>query len=125
LVQFEHVLFFVVVSIMKLFIPAERRTEAAAMLNTMQGRLEICSDFLGSSIQERNLPCSHIVYSEHWNSEKALFSHIRSALYRRVLAVIEFSSRPPEISFYFVSHTRGMELIQSLRSEGETAVERD
>jgi hypothetical protein len=110
---------------MKLFIPAERRTEAVAMLTTMQGRLEICSDFLGSWIQERSLPCSQVIYSEHWNSEKALFSHIRSALYRRVLAVIEFSTRPPEISFYFVSHTRGMELIQSLRSEGKTAVERE
>jgi hypothetical protein len=110
---------------MKFFIPAERREEAVTMLRTMQGRLEICSDYMGSWIQERKHPCSQIIYSEHWNSDKALFSHIRSSLYRRVLAVIEFSTRAPEISFYFVSHIKGMELIEALRSEAPTPVQED
>jgi hypothetical protein len=104
---------------MKFFIPAKHRAEAVAMLTTVQGRLEICSDYLGSWIQERQHPWSYIIYAEQWNSETAIYSHIRSSLYRRVLAVIDFSSRAPEISFYFVTQTKGMELIEALRSEAQ------
>jgi len=110
---------------MKLFIPVEQRAEAVAMLRTVQGRLEICSDYLGSWIQERQHPRSHIIYAEHWNSDKAMYGHIRSSLYRRVLAVIDFSSRAPEISFYFVTQTKGMELIEAVRSEAQNPVQDD
>src|SRR5438045_6261274 len=93
----------VVFSIMKIFVPAERRGEAVEMLRGIQGRLEICAEHLGSSIQDRNQPNSHILYAEQWATEEALYEHIRSFLYRRVLAVIELSNRTPEVSFYFVS----------------------
>jgi len=105
-----------VFSVMKIFIPPERRPEATKLLSTLAGRLEIIPGFLGSWIQERNSPCSYIVYAEQWKSEEAIHEHIRSLLYRRVLEVIEFSTRAPEIVFYYVSHTEGMGLIQSLRS---------
>jgi hypothetical protein len=66
-----------VFSVMKLFIPAERRAEAVEILAKMHGRLEIYTDHLGSWIQERDHPCSDIVYIEHWKSEEAIFDHIR------------------------------------------------
>ena len=102
---------------MKLFIPAERRAEAVEILTTLQGRLEISSEYLGSWIQERDYPCSHIVYIEHWKSAEAIYSHIRSSLYRRILTVIDFSSREPEVNFYFGSEPKGMELVKALRDE--------
>ena len=106
-----------VLALMKFFIPAERRAEAVAILRGMQGRLEICPDYLGSSIEEREGPCPHILYTEQWNSEEAIFKHIQSALYRRVLGVIELSTRAPVVTFYFVLATTGMELIEALRGE--------
>jgi len=110
-----------VFSVMKIFLPAERRGEAAQMLRTMQERLQISTDHLGSWIHELDYPCPHILYAEQWKSEEAIYEHIRSSLYRRVLAVIDFSTRAPEVSFYFVSHTKGMELIQALRLEPQQA----
>jgi hypothetical protein len=107
----------VIFSVIKCFVPPERRAEAVEILGAMQGRLGICPDYLGSWIQERDQPCSQIVYAEHWNSEEALYDHIRSSAYRHVLAVIEFSGRAPEVSFYFVSQTKGIELIQALREK--------
>jgi len=106
-----------VLALMKFFIPANRRAEAVAILRGMQGRLEICPDYLGSSIVEREEPYPHILYTEQWNSEEAIFKHIQSALYRRVLAVIELSTRAPMVTFYFVLATTGMELIEALRGE--------
>lgn len=53
---------------------------------------------------------------EEWESESALVRHLRSKLYDRVLAAIEFSSKPPEIAFFDVSDQRGLELIQNVRS---------
>ncbi len=102
---------------MKFFIPTKQRAQAVEILRNMQERLEIDDDYLGSCIQERDYPCSHIVYAEHWRSEAGIYEHIRSSLYRRVLAVIELSCRAPEVSFYFVSHKRGLELIQELRGQ--------
>ena len=112
-----------VLALMKFFIPPERRAEAVEILRSMQGRLEICPDYLGSSIVERDEPCSHIIYSEQWNSEEAVFKHIQSKLYRRVLAVIELSTRPPMVTFYFVLATTGMELIEALRGERQCVQE--
>jgi hypothetical protein len=112
----------VVFSIMKFFIPAERRGEAVDMLRTMQERLLISTDYIGSWIVERDHPCPHVLYAEQWKTEEAVYEHIRSSLYRRVLAAMELSCRAPEVSFYFVSHTKGMELIQALRLPPQQAV---
>jgi hypothetical protein len=63
----------------------------------------------------------HIRYAEQWDSEEALNDHIRSDLYRRVLAAMEFSKQPPEIIFHFTSHTKGFELVEALRRPSKLA----
>lgn len=114
-----------VFSIMKLYIPVERRKEAMQILRSIPGRLEIYNEFLGSWIQERDDPCSHILYAEQWKSEDAINEHIRSPLYRRILQVMEFSTRTPEIGFYFISHTKGMDLIESLRTTPQQLAQKE
>ena len=105
---------------MKLFIPAELRAEAVKMLCSMQGILEISRDYLGSWVQERDHPCPYILYIEHWRTEEAMHNHIRSSLYRRVLAVIEFSTRAPEVNFYLDSQPEGLKLVELLRHESNS-----
>ncbi|PWU13632.1 MAG: hypothetical protein C5B50_19080 [Verrucomicrobia bacterium] len=105
----------VVLSLMRLFIPVERRTEAAQILCMVQARLGSCADYLGSCVEQRDDPCSHIIYIERWKSEEALCDHIRSSIYRCILTAIELSNRAPEISFYFGLQNKGMDLIQALR----------
>src|SRR3954463_2295647 len=108
---------------MKFFIPTERHVQAREILRTIQKRLQLSTEHCGSWVQERQCPYPHILYAEQWKSEEAICEHIRSSLYRRVLAVIELSTQAPEVSFYFVSHIKGMELIHALRvgpQEGTT-----
>ncbi len=66
-----------------------------------------------------------ILYMEQWDSESGFERHVRSELYRRILAAVEFSRKTPEIEFNYVSTTRGIDLIEALRSErdqpGKTA----
>jgi hypothetical protein len=85
----------------------------------MKGRLEILPECMGLWIIDRSHPCPHILYAEQWKSEEAIHEHIRSSLFRRILAVIELSSRAPEVCMYFISHTKGMDLIQELRGVTE------
>jgi len=106
---------------MKFFVSVEHRVEAVELLRSIQARLQLSTDHLGSCIEEREHPCPHILYAEQWKSEEALYEHIRSSAYRRVLAAIELSSRAPEVIFHFVSHSKGMELIQALRGESQPA----
>jgi quinol monooxygenase YgiN len=57
-----------------------------------------------------------IVLLEEWETESDLLRHIRSSMYSRVLAAVEFSQAPPEISFYTVADKRGLDLIQDYRA---------
>ena len=58
-------------------------------------------------------------YAEQWESEEALREHIRSDLYLRLLSAIELSQRPPEVSFYYATETRGFDLVETIRKQLE------
>ncbi len=56
------------------------------------------------------------MYMERWDSELELHRHIQSDLYARILAAAELSCTPPEFNFHYVNTSRGMDLIEALRS---------
>jgi quinol monooxygenase YgiN len=58
---------------------------------------------------------STITWTEEWDSEDDLTRHIRSDEYRALLAVIDMSTREPEIRFQTISRTAGMEWIAANR----------
>ncbi len=55
-------------------------------------------------------------FVERWRSREEMERHIRSDRYLRILAAMELSSERPEISFHAVSETKGLELIEGLRT---------
>ena len=59
---------------------------------------------------------------ERWETEEALEEHLRSNVYRRVIAAMELSGGTPEIRFERVETVRGMELVERLRSPGAPGV---
>lgn len=61
-----------------------------------------------------------IIYEEVWQSLENLHRHIRLPLYRKILAAIDLSNKPPEIRFSTTSKTAGMELIESALGHGDT-----
>lgn len=58
---------------------------------------------------------NHIRYAEQWESEEAMRAHIRSGVYRRLLAAMEISKQPPEVKFYYSNEEKGLELIEEVR----------
>jgi quinol monooxygenase YgiN len=58
-----------------------------------------------------------VLYVEQWETREELHRHIQSSLYNRVISAMEFAKEAPEILFYEVSKSMGMELIEALRSD--------
>ncbi len=72
---------------------------------------------LGCWVSEEDSLHNHVRYAEQWESEEALHDHIRSDLYRRVLAAMELSRQEPEVRFFYCSETKGLEVIEAARRE--------
>ena len=69
----------------------------------------------GCWLSEEETVDNHICYAEQWDSEEAMHEHIRSGVYRRLLAAMEISKQPPEVKFYYAKEEKGLELIEAVR----------
>jgi len=108
-----------VVGTLRIPVSPDRRAEVLEVLWSIQGPVLAqpgCSAF---RIFEEQRPEEAIVLVERWDSEAAIEAHIRSESYRRILAAMELSGGPPEISFEHVSASVGIELVERLRNLGE------
>ena len=70
-----------------------------------------------SCYEEHDDSSRAVLYVEQWASKEALYRHIRSSLYRRVISVMELADKAPEIRFFEVAQPMGMELIEALRAD--------
>ena len=59
------------------------------------------------------------LWIEQWDSEADLERYMRSDEYRALLAVIDMSMRQPDIRFFTVDRTAGMEMIAEKRAANE------
>ncbi len=89
------------------------------LLRSVQDLTRPCPGCLGCWLSEEDFLHNHIRYAEQWESEEALCDHIRSDLYRRLLAAMELSKQPPEVTFHYCSQTKGLELIEATRRQAE------
>jgi len=80
------------------------------------------SGCVGCWLSEEEHEVNHVRYTEQWESEEALHEHIRSELYRRILAALELSKHQPEVTFYFCSEAKGLEVIEAARQNPSPAL---
>lgn len=85
------------------------------ILQSVLGPTESEPGCLSCRIYEQQGPNEAIVLCAHWKTSAALYAHIHSDVYLRVLSACELSSRPPEFCFHHVARTQGMDLINQLR----------
>jgi quinol monooxygenase YgiN len=105
----------VVFSIIK-FSPAQKqRAEVLEILRSVHDLTRPCPGCLGCWLSEEDCFHNQVCFAEQWESEEALHEHLRSELYRRVLAAMELSKHPPEVSFHYVTSTKGFELVEAIR----------
>ena len=58
---------------------------------------------------------SIIVWMEEWKTQADLERHLNSPQYKKVLAVFDMSSTPPDLRFNTVVKTKGLQLIAEAR----------
>ncbi len=109
-----------VFSVIRLFPSIPQRGQVIELLRSVQDLTRLRSGCLGSWFSEEDFLQDHIRYAEQWESEEALFEHLRSDLYRRLLVAMELSQRTPEVTFYYCSQTKGLELIEAAKQQAET-----
>jgi quinol monooxygenase YgiN len=108
----------VILSKFRLFPAPEKRRQVLAALRSVQGPTQAEPSCAASQVYEEDGPEAAILYVEEWKFESEFRDHVRSELYRRILAAIDLSRCAPEVSFYHVSDVQGLELVQEIRDPG-------
>lgn len=93
-----------------------KQQEIFDILLSVRGPTLAASGCLECGIYEEHDDEHAIIYLEKWQLRTEMIDHIRSALYARVLKALELAERQPEICFYEIGETQGMELVESARS---------
>jgi quinol monooxygenase YgiN len=56
-----------------------------------------------------------LLYVEEWETVEQLERHMRSARYERLLDIMDASVQPPVLRYLFVSETRGLDYLKTVR----------
>lgn len=102
---------------LRVVVPVEQRAEATRLIRSLLGPTSAepgciqCT--LYADVQNDNVLC----YVEEWATEEDLQRHIRSRDYRKLLALMDLSSEPPDLKFRRVRETVGMEYLTQVRLE--------
>lgn len=108
-----------IISLLKLKPIPENQNAVLDILRFVKDRLMLRRGCLESVIYQECDPDPLILYLEHWQSKEDLNRHIQSSVYLRVLNAMDLCREKPEILFYDVSDTKGMEWIEALRLKNE------
>jgi quinol monooxygenase YgiN len=82
-----------------------------SIIGPTRAQLRCTSCQLYQDVEDANL----LSFIQEWDSKEALDEYIRSDSYRKILAVMELASEPPEIKFITAVETEGLELIEEVR----------
>ena len=113
-----------VISTLRILPLAKQRRETLEILRSVRGPTQAHPGCMACRIYEEDGPEKAILYYERWTSWAAFQEHVRSELYRRVLAALDLSSQPPEVCVHHVSTTDGIDLLRQVRSRVELAFDR-
>lgn len=105
-----------IIALLKMNPQPEKRQEVLDIIRSFRELLRVRQDCRACEVYEAEGGAGEILYLEQWRSEDALFRHLQSPLYMRILEAMELAVEAPEISFYGVSEITGMELIEKLRA---------
>lgn len=101
--------------ILKIIPRKGKRQEIISLLDSVENHAQLKGRCLECSHFEQRGEEGRILYMEHWHSSQELEQHIQSSIYLRILTAMELAAEAPQINFYEVSETKGLELVESLR----------
>ena len=109
-----------IMSTVRLAISAQQRSEVLRTLRVFMGHATAKAGCAGFSISQEVGNPEALTICDRWATREDLDEHVRSAEYRLLLAVIDLSVTPPDISFDDLGHIGGLELVEALRDAQHT-----
>jgi quinol monooxygenase YgiN len=97
-------------------IPLKKLDEAIEILSSVTQRTRFESGCVSCYVYRDVASANELMIEEIWKDENGLARHLRSDEYQKILLVAEMASAPPEISFYKILRTSGVETIEEARS---------
>lgn len=104
-----------ITSTVRLAISEQHRSEVLRTLRVLMGHATAKAGCAAFSISQDAINPEIFTICDQWATREDLDEHVRSADYRLLLAVIDLSVTPPDISFDDLVHLGGLELVQALR----------
>lgn len=101
---------------LRLVVPEKRKAEVLKTLRSLLGPTSAQAGCAGCWIYRDALDDAIYLYVEEWGSREQLERHIRSDLYRRLLALMEIAVEEPEVRYDTISERQGFELAEAIRS---------
>jgi quinol monooxygenase YgiN len=98
-------------------VPQPRRTaELIHALRLQMSRTEAQPGCLQCRLSQDQQEPNIVFYQVDWDDWSEVEKHIRSDRFIRILELMELSTVTPELSFFDINETRGMEYVQRLRT---------
>jgi len=105
------------ISLLKVMVLANKREAILEVLRSVMDHTWGLPGCLGCACYEEQKNDGTMLYMEQWETKEDLYRHIQSDLYHRVISAMELSVAKPDIRFFEISKSMGMELIENLRKE--------
>jgi quinol monooxygenase YgiN len=109
-----------ILSTVRLVISAQARPEVIRILRVFMGHATAKTGCAAFSISQDLTDPETLTVSDRWATQEDFDEHVRSAEYRLLLAVMDLSVTPPEISFDELAHLGDLDLVQALRAPEHT-----
>jgi len=109
-----------IVSTVRVAISDQDRAEVLRTLRVFMGHTTAQAGCAGFSLLQDVSNPEALTICDKWVTREDLDEHVRSAEYRLLLAVVDLSLTPPDISFDELEHIGGFDLVQALRRPQHT-----
>jgi quinol monooxygenase YgiN len=102
-------------AIARMTIPFIKLNEAIEILSSIAQRTRFEAGCVSCYLYQDVDASNALMIEEMWMNEKDLARHLRSDEYQKILLVAEMASAPPEIRFYNILRTTGVETVEEAR----------
>jgi len=106
-----------ILSLIKIDPHPRTRREIMEILRNAEFLTRTKTGCLGAAVYVKKCEEEVILYLEQWQSREDFERHIKSPLYNRLLAAMDLSVAPPEVSFQEGTDLGGMEVIKAIRNQ--------
>jgi len=94
--------------------------EAASVLRSLVGPIRAEQGCIATRLMRNTGRNRRLTWVEEWHSTDDFERHLRSPVFRRILAVIELAAEQPKVEIDDVASRRGFELVEEILGRSAT-----